>query len=205
VKHNNRTDISISDGELWELFRSGNEIAFEIIYKNYFDTLFNYGLKFVRDETLVEDVIQDLFIDLRRRCSHLSPTQAILPYLYSAFRRKMIRARDKVSRYQALEENGLSFQLDFSFEDQLIDEEGQREKKKSLEKALNQLSEKHREIIFLYYYENMSYEEIKEIQGFDHVKSARNLLYKAIQSLRVVFKMVTILVLFHLIELIEKI
>ncbi|NCP85572.1 MAG: sigma-70 family RNA polymerase sigma factor, partial [Bacteroidetes bacterium] len=195
-------DISISDSELWELFREGNLIAFELIYKDYFDKLYNYGLQFIKDETLVEDVIQDLFIDLKRRCNHLSQTDTILPYLYSAFRRKMIRARDKANKFQELEENSLSFQIDISIEDQLIDEEGKGQQKKSLANAMNQLSEKHREIIFLYYYENMSYEEIKEIQGFDNVKSARNLLYKAVQSLRTVFKFVSFLLLIKLIEIV---
>ena len=195
MKISNKDDISISDSELWELFREGNLIAFELIYKDYFDKLYNYGLQFIKDETLVEDVIQDLFIDLKRRCNHLSQTDTILPYLYSAFRRKMIRARDKANKFQELEENSLSFQIDISIEDQLIDEEGKGQQKKSLANAMNQLSEKHREIIFLYYYENMSYEEIKEIQGFDNVKSARNLLYKAIQSLRVVIKFVSFLLL----------
>jgi len=202
VKISNKDDISISDSELWELFREGNLIAFELIYKDYFDKLYNYGLQFIKDETLVEDVIQDLFIDLKRRCNHLSQTDTILPYLYSAFRRKMIRARDKANKFQELEENSLSFQIDISIEDQLIDEEGKGQQKKSLANAMNQLSEKHREIIFLYYYENMSYEEIKEIQGFDNVKSARNLLYKAVQSLRTVFKFVSFLLLIKLIEIV---
>ncbi len=202
MKISNKDDISISDSELWELFREGNLIAFELIYKDYFDKLYNYGLQFIKDETLVEDVIQDLFIDLKRRCNHLSQTDTILPYLYSAFRRKMIRARDKANKFQELEENSLSFQIDISIEDQLIDEEGKGQQKKSLANAMNQLSEKHREIIFLYYYENMSYEEIKEIQGFDNVKSARNLLYKAVQSLRTVFKFVSFLLLIKLIEIV---
>jgi len=202
VKISNKDDISISDSELWELFREGNLIAFELIYKNYFDKLYNYGLQFIKDETLVEDVIQDLFIDLKRRCGHLSKTDTILPYLYSAFRRKMIRARDKLNRFQELEENSLSFQIDISIEDEWINEEGKLQHKKSLANAMNQLSEKHREIIFLYYYENMSYEEIKEIQGFDNVKSARNLLYKAVQSLRTVFKFVSFLLLIKLIEIV---
>ena len=202
MKISNKDDISISDSELWELFREGNLIAFELIYKDYFDKLYNYGLQFIKDETLVEDVIQDLFIDLKRRCNHLSQTDTILPYLYSAFRRKMIRARDKANKFQELEENSLSFQIDISIEDQLIDEEGKGQQKKSLANAMNQLYEKHREIIFLYYYENMSYEEIKEIQGFDNVKSARNLLYKAVQSLRTVFKFVSFLLLIKLIEIV---
>ena len=53
-----------------------------------------------------------------------------------------------------------------------------------LQKAIESLSERHREIIFLFFYEDLTYEEIREIQDFENIKSARNLLYKALKSLR---------------------
>jgi hypothetical protein len=80
-----------SDLELWNLFRSGSEPAFEYIYQTYFDKLYNYGCQFTQDHGLVEDVLQELFLELKQRCRHLSETDNIQPYLYSAFRRKLIR------------------------------------------------------------------------------------------------------------------
>jgi RNA polymerase sigma factor (sigma-70 family) len=195
ISHSNT--LSLSDGELWELFRSGSETAFEAIYSSNFDKLFNYGMQFVKDEALVEDVIHDLFMDLRRRRSHLSATDRILPYLYSAFRHKMLRTRNKLKRFETMEEHSFPLALELSIEEQLIDAEADAEQKKALKKALDQLSEKHREIIFLYFYENLSYEEIREIQGFDNIKSARNLLYKALQSLRGVFKYIALFFMFE--------
>lgn len=173
-----------SDTEVWNLFRSGSEAAFEFIYQQYFDKLYNYGCQFTQDHALVEDVLQELFMELRRRCSHLSETDNILPYLYSAFRRKLIRARNKQSRFKSMDQQQSFSIVSATAEEAIIDRETEAEARMKLKKGITGLSERHREIIFLFYYENLSYEEIQQIQGFDNIKSARNLLYKALQSLR---------------------
>ncbi|MEY3243046.1 MAG: hypothetical protein RIR11_4485 [Bacteroidota bacterium] len=172
----------LSDGEIWNLFRSGSDSAFDYIYQKYFDKLYNYGCQFTQDQSLVEDTLQDLFIELKLRCAYLSPTDKILPYLYSAFRRKIIRFRAKQSRFKTLDSEDL-FQIIAGTDELIINDEEEREKHLRLQKALNELPENYREIIYLFYYENLSYEEIRAIQGFINIKSARNLLYKAINTL----------------------
>ena len=180
----NQSDIhGLPDAEVWNLFRHGSEAAFEFIYTKHFDKLYNYGCQFTKDHSLVEDVLQALFIELKRRSQHLSATDKIQPYLYQAFRRKLIRERAKQSRFKALDEQH-SFSIVSNVEDFLIEEETKREQQLKVAQGIATLSERHREIIFLFFYENLSYEEIQKIQGFDNIKSARNLLYKALQVLR---------------------
>lgn len=181
----NRNDNyeQLTDLEIWNLFRSGSHSAFEFIYQKYFDKLFNYGCQFTKDHSLVEDALQDLFLELNRRKEHLAETNKILPYLYSSFRRKIIRFRDRLSRFRELDSSH-SFEFVVSIEDAIIDNDSKEENLKRLRTTMNGLSEKHREVIFLFYYENLSYEEIMVIQGFENIKSARNLLYKALSYLR---------------------
>ncbi len=183
MKQNRSDEQELSDFEIWNLFRSGSDSAFNYIYQKYFNKLYNYGCQFTQDQSLVEDTLQDLFIELKRRCGHLSPTDKILPYLYSAFRRKIIRFRAKLSRFKELDSND-SFLIVAGVDEFIIKDEEERENYLRLQKALNELPEKYREIIYLFYYENLSYEEIQEIQGFANIKSARNLLYKAVNTLR---------------------
>ncbi len=173
----------LSDVEIWNLFRSGSDSAFNYIYQKYFDKLYNYGCQFTQDQSLVEDTLQDLFIELKLRCAHLSQTDKILPYLYSAFRRKIIRFRAKLSKFKELDAAD-SFAIIAGADEFIINDEEERENHLRLQKALNALPENYREIIYLFYFENLSYEEIREIQGFTNIKSARNLLYKAINTLR---------------------
>lgn len=185
MKERQGDERELSDLEIWNRFRSGNDAAFAFIYQAYFDKLYNYGCQFTRDHTLVEDVLQELFIELKRRAGHLSETNKIQPYLYSAFRRKLIRYRNKQSRHKALDEQkSFSIVAGVNVEESIIEDELSQENRLRIKQGVDSLSERHREIIFLFFYENLSYEEIREIQGFEHVKSARNLLYKALQSLR---------------------
>lgn len=186
----NRWD-SRKDSEIWSLFKGGNEVAFNHIYRISFDRLYNYGCQFTKDKALVEDAIQDLFIDLRRRSSTLSDTDKIMPYLYTAFRRKIIRLRDKSRRFQEFDASK-SVAFTFSIENSIINQEMNSQELQKLEKGINDLPEKYREIIYHFYYENHSYEEIKEILGFENVKSVRNLLYKAIKSLR---KLISVIII----------
>ncbi|MFT5642064.1 MAG: RNA polymerase sigma factor (sigma-70 family) [Cyclobacteriaceae bacterium] len=172
-----------SEGELWDSFRSGNDAAFDFIYQKYFDRLYNYGRQFTPHTAIVEDAIQELFIELRRRSSFLSPTDSILPYLYNAFRRKIIRLRDKELKNQDFDISK-SFEITVSVEDEIITNDLEKEDLQKLQSAIQELSPKYREIIYHFYYENLSYTEIQEVLGFDNVKSVRNLLYKALKSLR---------------------
>lgn len=183
MKKNQSDEQELSDFEIWNLFRSGSDSAFDFIYQKYFDKLYNYGCQFTKDQSLVEDTLQDLFLELKKRCEHLSQTDKILPYLYSAFRRKIIRFRAKLSRFKELDLAD-SFLIIAAADEFIINEEEKRENDLRLQKALNELPENYREVIYLFYYENLSYEEIMEIQGFENIKSARNLLYKALNTLR---------------------
>lgn len=183
MKQNRSDEQELSDVEIWNLFRSGSDSAFNYIYQQYFDKLYNYGCQFTLDQSLVEDTLQDLFIELKLRCEHLSATDKILPYLYSAFRRKMIRFRSKLSRFKELD-SADSFPIIAGADESIIRDEEERENHLRLQKAMNELPENYREIIYLFYFENLSYEEIQAIQGFSNIKSARNLLYKAVNSLR---------------------
>lgn len=182
MKENRIDEQELSDVEIWNLFRSGSDSAFHYIYQKYFDKLYNYGCQFTQDQSLVEDTLQDLFIELKLRCGHLSQTDKILPYLYSAFRRKIIRFRAKLSRFKEIDSED-SFPVIAGADEFIINDEEEKENHLRLQKALNKLPENYREIIYLFYYENLSYEEIRAIQGFMNIKSARNLLYKAVNTL----------------------
>ncbi len=187
--------LNLQDSEIWDLFRDGSEVAFDHIYQVYFDRLYNYGCQFTPDHSLVEDAIQELFIELRRRSAHLSKTDKILPYLYSSFRRKIIRLRDKSLKNVEFDYSK-NFNFSLSIEDVIVSRELEEEDLKKLRAGLEKLPEKYKEVIYHFYFENLSYNEIQEILGFDNIKSVRNLLYKSIKALRKLI-VVIILILFY--------
>lgn len=173
------------DSEIWNSFKKGNEQAFNFLYKKYAQQLFKYGCEFTPDREFVKDRIHDLFIYLRRKREKLGDAPSIKAYLFKSLRRDIVRNLSKENRYpNQLLEYGQNFEISLSHETKLINEQLIKEKKEHLERALDKLSARQREAIILFYYENLSYREIAEILEMKMVKSARKLIYRAIDTLK---------------------
>ena len=86
-----------ADTMLWNDFIKGNEDAFRLIYTNHVQSLFKYGCQFTHDEALIKDCIHDVFIDLSKYRSGLSPTNNIKLYLFKSLKRKIFSFMDVLS------------------------------------------------------------------------------------------------------------
>ena len=172
------------DAATWEAFKSGNESAFIHIYETYFDPLFIFGCQFTKDREIVKDAIQDMFIALRRSRKNLGSTNSIKFYLFKCIKRRIVKELDHWSHQVEGFSGELPFAFTFSHEQVLINRQLDDEKAAILNKAIQALSPRKREVIYYFYYEGLDYQQIAEIMQLDHVKSARNLVYKAVNFLR---------------------
>jgi DNA-directed RNA polymerase specialized sigma24 family protein len=76
--------LDIEDTILWDSLRTGNETAFEELYRRYFQVLFSYGKRILNDEDVVKDAIQDLFVDIWRTHKNINQAQSVKFYLISS-------------------------------------------------------------------------------------------------------------------------
>jgi RNA polymerase sigma factor (sigma-70 family) len=177
--------VNISDPALWLRFRNGDREALSAIYKQHHKSLFNYGIRFCRNNQVVEDCIQDMFLELWKSRQGLSPTDSIRYYLLKVLRNKIYAYLQ--SKTCLLQENihpdGYDFHVEYSFEDQLIGELMNEEIKSRLTQALNTLSARQKEIIYLRFYNHLDYTEIASVMGIRY-QSARTHVYQAIKLLR---------------------
>jgi len=175
------------DQDIWRAFNKGNETAFNYIYRSYAPALFQYGAQFSKDEHILQDCIQNIFIDLRRKRGSLSEVHSIKAYLFKIFQREVIRSvnREKGTAYCARGLDEQFFAVEISHETKLIQDEYDAEKKQMIEKAMNQLTVRQRQAVLLLYEEGMSYKEIAEVMELNEVKSARKIVYRALASLKV--------------------
>src|SRR5687768_14856374 len=90
-KSNLRNASQREDIFLWDTFRRGGKDAFEALYHQYVDQLYNYGMHIILDRTVVEDSIQDLFLELWQRRQFLGDTDGIRFYLCKSLKRKILR------------------------------------------------------------------------------------------------------------------
>ncbi|MDN3690768.1 RNA polymerase sigma factor [Cyclobacterium jeungdonense] len=172
-----------NESELWDQFRQGSETAFITIYDRYFDKLVQYGNQLSGKPALTEDCIQDIFIRIRQKRNGLGETNSICFYLMKCLKRKLIREMSK-TRNTTQFNYSEQFLITYSHEQTLIDRQIHEEQAWLLNNALKQLSGRKKEALYYFYFEGLSYPQISELMGLSHVKSARNLVYQAITSLK---------------------
>jgi len=175
-----------TDFEIWRELKSGSEVALVFIYKKYFQTLYRYGSQFTKDRSLLKDTIQDLFIELIKRRSRLSDTSSIKYYLLKSVKINLISKLKKLKRidYQNDLVEGFDFDISLSHEQILINSQITEEQRLRVNLALQELTRKQREIIYYFYFQNLSLSEIASLMSFSGEKSAQNLLYRALAGLR---------------------
>lgn len=180
---------SVKYDRLWDSFKKGDQSAFGEIYAQYAPRLFNYGMKLDRDMSLVEDSIQDLFVDLWNSRKKVSRTTSVKFYLFKALRYKII-GNKKVSHYDEMEplESHMSLLKSSSHEDHFIELEVESFQMMHLRDTLAKLPLRQREAINLRYFHNFSNEEIAGIMGISY-PSACKFIYAGLKKLAVNLKM----------------
>lgn len=171
------------DTELWNEFRKGSESAFIIIYDRYFDKLVQYGNQLSGQPALTEDCIQDIFIQIRQKREGLGNTTSIRFYLLKCLKRRLIREINKQRKTLEFTYSDQFF-ITYSHEQTLIDQQIHREQADLLNASLKQLSGRKKEALYYFYFEGLTYLQISDLMGFSHVKSARNLVYEAVKTLK---------------------
>ncbi len=169
-------------------FKEGSERALERLYRRYFPGLSRYGYRIMPDRVLVEDAIQDVFVDLWRRRAYLSEIENVRAYLFRSLRNQLLRN----SRHDIFEgaediDDFLDYLFTLSSEQQSIDRETQSSRAESIQNALAHLSNRQWEAVHLRFYQGMSLDEAAEVMDIQK-QVVKNLLSKSYAVLRVSLK-----------------
>ena len=174
----------MNDQALWQQLKDGKKEALEKIYRQEVKALLLYGKKFSNDEQLIEDSIQDLFIELWNNRATLGATNAIRPYLLISLRRKIIRNISQTKkRFSENEPEEYQFKMEFAIEDLIIQKELSSEQSTKLKASITTLSKRQQEALYLKYYSEMDYKDIAEIMDINY-QSVRNLIFNALKLLK---------------------
>jgi len=186
----------MTDTILWQQLKSGQQSAYEAIYRGHADYLLNYGYKISSDEVIVEDAIHDLFVEIWKNRETIGPTDNIRAYLTVSLRRKIIRAlqkRQKTSSDKTPEETDFSAEL--AIDEVIIASERSEEWGRKLKAAMDQLSNRQREVLYMKYYSQMNNEDISEALGINN-QSVRNLVHRSLEQLKKLFFWLVLILFF---------
>ncbi len=174
-----------NEAENWQKFRQGDERAFICLHDTYYNELYFYALKIVRDEHLVKNAIQELFLYLWKNKEQLAEVGAVKNYLFLSLRRHIFRLLQKEDQQQKFAritvENSERFT--FSPEDIILEKESKSLQKNRITKALNCLPERQREAIYLRYINGLSNAEIAGVMDLNY-QSVQNCLGRALANLK---------------------
>lgn len=164
----------IPDNKIIESVKKGDKEMFGILVEKYSDRIFSYFMKFLgeRDEAL--NLTSEVFLKAFKGIKKFNENNPFFPWLIKIARNEGINFLHKNRRYEDYEIDEIEDGKDF-------------EKEIILEDALRKLNYIDREILLLFYQENLTYEEISEILkiSIDNVKVR---LHRAKEKLRRLLK-----------------
>ena len=181
---------------LWKDMISGNKKSFEDLYKQYFQALINYGFRITKNENLIEDAVQELFISIWNNRTNLSEVNEVKFYLFRSLKNRILRQLEKDIFDKS---DDIDVYLDFlnsiSEEQKKIDSEQFDANLETLQRAIAHLPIRQQEVINLKYYHDFTLDEIAKLMDVNK-QSVSNLLFRSYAILRKHLKNLTILLFF---------
>ncbi len=162
AKNNIAAARATSDEMLLEAIASGDRHAMHVLYSRHNVRVYRFVLRIVRDATMAEDLVSQVFLDVWRTARQFQGRSQVSTWLLSIARFKALTAL-RQRRHEDIEQ-----------EDVLEIADGADTPEASLDRAstsailracVAKLSPAHREIINLVYYHEKSVEEAGEIIG----------------------------------------
>jgi RNA polymerase sigma factor (sigma-70 family) len=165
----------------WGAFKKGDWNAYTALYNEHFGLLNNYGYKFTRDASLIEDSVHDLFVRLWATRQNLGDPVSVKNYLFKSLRHILLRKIKKTTLFtERLDQDYYAFQVSYSHPPSAIED---KELQQQVRCIIDGLPARQQEIIYLRFYEGLSYDEIADIMSIS-VNSTYKLLYKALDNLQ---------------------
>jgi len=173
-----------------ELISTSQSLDFQKIYQEYWSRLYVYGFRILRDKSLCEDLIQEIFLSFWKNRKKIE-VQHISSYLFQSLRFQIFKYyRD--TKIKTLDIEKFSNIVSINTTDDLLI---LQDTKMMLSKYLDRLPKRCREIYFLSRFENLSNKEISEKLNISN-QTVKNQLTMASKHLQKHFKELGVLWLF---------
>jgi len=174
-------NLSFTDNELLLAFKRGNQSSFKLLYERYWQLLYVSACKVIKDEDEAKDIVQEVFISLLNNAEQLEIQGSIANYLYTAVRYKVFDAISKQKVRSDYADSITEFiTSQSSGTDRMVLE---KEITLEIEKEIQNLPQKMKEVFELSRKSNLSHKEIAEILKISD-KTVKKQISNAIKLLK---------------------
>lgn len=158
--------------------QKGNQSAFSEVYDMTYQSVYFYALQMLRNKEDAEDIVQEVFEDALKTIHTLEAPKAFLTWINKKTYFITMNYIRKSKRSVALDKDELVF-VNLEEEDTEVQPEYaylKDEKEIILMKGIEGLSDNHKNVVLMHYYQNFSLQQISEIMdcSVDTVKSRLN-------------------------------
>ena len=155
------------------------------IFNDHYEILLNYGAQFNLDKQSVQDCIHDLFVDIWRTAKSLEELNSPKAYLLRALKNKIYKKLKRENKTIGIDEYSDQhlFPIQVSIEQSTIISETIEHNREALNKSIESLTPRQRELIYHIFYNGLTYEEASEVLNISK-KTAYNLVLRSINKLR---------------------
>ena len=163
-----------SDETLLESIAKGGRTAMHVLYSRHNVRVYRFVLRMVRDTTMAEDLVSQVFLDVWRTASQFEGRSQVSTWLLSIARFKALTAL-RQRKHEDIDQEDV---LEIADESDTPEASLDRSKTSAILRAcVAKLSPAHREIINLVYYHEKSVEEVAEIVGIPENTVKTRLFY----------------------------
>ena len=148
------------DEELYDKYLSGNNQAFEEIYKRYINKIQYFIYNIIKDYQKAEDITQDVFMYVLK--NKFKKEYSFKYYIYLIAKSRAINYINKENRRNKITEKYLENEYKDTEKD-VIELLFKQEEKEELIKSIEMLEEKYKNVIYLNKIEGFSYKQVSDI------------------------------------------
>jgi RNA polymerase sigma-70 factor, ECF subfamily len=149
-----------TEKELVKKLKEGDSFAFEVLFYKYRNKVKGFAMKIVPSQIDPEETVQEVFVKLWLKKEMINPEKDFQSYLFSI-------AKHLVLDHLKSAVNRKLYFVGEHFQQDLLEEEGletsiSQETEEKLQKLINEIPERRREIFRLSRFEGLSYKQIAE-------------------------------------------
>ena len=189
-----KNEVGMSDNakidpyqNIWQNFIDGDDDALSSIYFEFFDMLLNFGMKYSSDRFLVEDCIQNLFVDLLKNRQTQKKVHNIRFYLIKALRNQIAYEQRKIKKIVPVDNpDETDFRISYSIENSLISNETDEMQSRFLKMVMEGLTARQKEALYLKFNCGFDYAQISELMQIN-IESVRTMVYRTLKSIKEIF------------------
>jgi RNA polymerase sigma-70 factor, ECF subfamily len=166
------------DGLIIRRLRKSDIKAFEYIFNKYYNILFGYCVKFVKDKEVAKETVNDAFVKLwEHRDNIRKDIDTLKPYLFQIVHNLSINYLQKSSNKNRIINDNIDFyDIDIEYSSNPLED---KELFDFLNSVINRLPNQRRKVFMLSRFNELTYSEIAKQLGIS-VKTVENQISRSL-------------------------